>query len=334
METSLFWPTALYILLCLMMAGYTLMDGYDLGVGMLLPFFRNPRERERLLASLSPFWDGNEVWLIISGGLMFVAFPPVYAGMLAGFYLPAMAVLFAVIVRAASFEFWFHSEKHKRAWGVAFSLSSLIIPVLLALMAGYAVAGVLLTPDQRVLLSHRVLLNYFPASLAVTTVAAMLFQGLAFTTGFAGEDFHLKVLKTGKVLWWVYLAAMLGLIAAGYQALPHARSQGLVWAGLVLALLALLAAGWLLIKDRLKYLFLCSSLVFGALWISLAGAQFPNLVRSAVYGVDGLTISNSASPVPVLRIMAVVTIVGMAVVLLYTWYIHRIFRSGPTEGGY
>ncbi len=334
METSLFWQSTLYILLCCMMAGYTLLDGYDLGIGMLLPFFRNPQDKERLISSVSPFWDGNEVWLIISGGLMFVAFPPVYAGMLSGFYLPAMTILFALIIRATAFEFWFHSQKHKHAWSAAFTISSFLIPILLALVAGYAVTGVILTPDQRVLLNHRVLLHYFPAVLAMVTVSAMLFQGAAFAAGFAQDRLRLSVLKMIKWLWWIYLAAVLGLIIAGYFALPAARTNAVVWAGLLMAILALLGSGRLLLQSRVNYLLALSSLVFGGLWISLAGAQFPHLVRSSVFGMPGLDIANSASPVPVLQIMAAVTMVGMVMVLIYTWYIHRVFRGGPPQGGY
>jgi len=123
-----FWPTTMYVLLVFLMAGYTLLDGYDLGVGILLPFFpRNPDRRD-LLNALAPFWDGNEVWLIIAVGSLFAAFPAAYAAALTGFYVFAMLMLLVLILRAASFEFWYHSEKRQAWWGAVFSASSLCIP--------------------------------------------------------------------------------------------------------------------------------------------------------------------------------------------------------------
>jgi len=326
-----FWPTTMYVLLVFLMAGYTLLDGYDLGVGILLPFFpRNPDRRD-LLNALAPFWDGNEVWLIIAVGSLFAAFPAAYAAALTGFYVFAMLMLLVLILRAASFEFWYHSEKRQAWWGAVFSASSLFIPLLLGLLAGNAVLGLPLGQDD---LPWRpgLVFRAFPLLTASTAVAAMIFQGLAFASSRTQPGLQRTILGLAGRFWKVYLAAALIFIAGELIFLPSAAGRWLFWLGTALA-----AAGFVFCARRLRSgnvqgLLGGSSVILSGLWIGLATAQYPALIRSSEPGRSGLDIANPASPIPALQIMSLLIVSGMVLVLLYTGYIHRVFRGKPEEG--
>lgn len=120
-----------YILIGVLLIGYSILDGFDLGVGTLLPFLAKKKDEKRVLFNaIGPFWDGNEVWLITGGGALFAAFPLAYATVFSGFYLALMLVLFALIFRAVSLEFWSHDKKRRKLWKWTFIIGS-FLPSLL-----------------------------------------------------------------------------------------------------------------------------------------------------------------------------------------------------------
>src|SRR4030043_1141680 len=108
--------TIWFMLIGILLAGYSILDGFDLGVGALHLLTKTDTERRIILNSLGPVWDGNEVWLLTAGGALFAAFPHVYATVFSGFYLAMMLVLFALIFRAVSLEFWSMDEKRRSLW--------------------------------------------------------------------------------------------------------------------------------------------------------------------------------------------------------------------------
>ena len=120
-----------FFLVFLLIAGYFILDGFDLGVGVLYPFIcKDERDQRIARRSIGPVWDGNEVWLLTAGGALFAAFPDAYATTFSGFYLAIMLVLFGLIVRAVSFEFWGGDPKWRKVWDICFFLGSLV-PALL-----------------------------------------------------------------------------------------------------------------------------------------------------------------------------------------------------------
>ncbi|HSU66472.1 MAG TPA: cytochrome d ubiquinol oxidase subunit II, partial [Tepidisphaeraceae bacterium] len=142
-------PILWFILLGVLLAGYAILDGFDLGVGILHPLARNDHERRIFINAIGPIWDGNEVWLITFGGALFAAFPEAYATIFSGFYPYFMALLFALIFRAASIEFRskVHSPRWRHAWDYGFFGSSLFATILFGVTVGNAMTGIPL--DER-----------------------------------------------------------------------------------------------------------------------------------------------------------------------------------------
>src|SRR5439155_1028504 len=134
-------PTVWFVLLGVFLVGYAVLDGFDLGVGILHLLARGDIERRALIDSIGPFWHGNEVWLVVFGGALFAAFPSAYAAALTTMYLPFMVVLVALIFRAVAIEFRHHAETAggRLAWDVAFSLASVMVTFLFGLAVGNAI---------------------------------------------------------------------------------------------------------------------------------------------------------------------------------------------------
>ena len=132
-----------FFLIFVLIAGYFVLDGFDLGIGVLSPFIaKNDEARAILRRAIGPVWDGNEVWLLTAGGALFAAFPNAYATTFSGFYLAVMLVLFGLIVRAVSFEFWAADKKWRSVWNACFFLGSLLPALLLGVAVGNIYAGI------------------------------------------------------------------------------------------------------------------------------------------------------------------------------------------------
>src|SRR5512139_2189185 len=143
MEPLFFLQNTWYVLLGVLLIGYSILDGFDLGVGCLVPFLAKKEEDKRtLFNAIGPFWDGNEVWLLTGGGALFAAFPHVYATVFSGFYLALMLVLVALILRAVSLEFRAHDPARKKLWEAAFVGGSFVPALLFGVALGNVVAGV------------------------------------------------------------------------------------------------------------------------------------------------------------------------------------------------
>jgi cytochrome bd ubiquinol oxidase subunit II len=322
-----FWPTLLYGMLVFIMAGYTLLDGFDLGVGMLCVFFPQSADKRLLLNALAPVWDGNEVWLIMAGGLLFAAFPPVYAAALTGFYLWMMAVLFALILRAASFEFWYQDEKRRGVWGAVFAGSSLAIALLLGLLVGNLFAGVPLSGEGQDTGVWPAQLRPLPWGVALAGVVLFFFQGAAFAAEKTEGALQARVLALAGRGWWGVLLAGLGLalLVVGY--LPGAGGRALFWIGLGLTAVSLGLTGMALLGGSSRGLLAKSSLGLAGWWLLLGGVQFPYLIRALDPAAPGLTVLNASSPVPVLRLLAGFVAGGLLMVLGTTWFVYRVFKG-------
>ena len=138
-----FFSVLWFFLIFVLIAGYFVLDGFDLGIGVLSPFIaKNDEDRAVLRRAIGPVWDGNEVWLLTAGGALFAAFPDAYATTFSGFYLAVMLVLFGLIVRAVSFEFCAGDKKWRGVWNVCFFLGSLLPALLLGVAVGNIFAGI------------------------------------------------------------------------------------------------------------------------------------------------------------------------------------------------
>ena len=146
MDLNLTW----FILLGILLAGYAILDGFDLGVGIIHPVLRSERHREVAIKAIGPLWDGNEVWLVTFGGALFAAFPEAYATILSAMYLPIMLLLFCLILRAISVDFYakVHSVLWKRVWDFGFTLSSFGATLVFGMAAGILIQGLCHRPTR------------------------------------------------------------------------------------------------------------------------------------------------------------------------------------------
>jgi len=177
--------TTWFVLYIMIIGGYVILDGFDLGVGMLSPFIaKNDYERRILLNAIGPVWDGNEVWLVLGGGALFAAFPIVYASIFSGFYLAMMLVLLVLILRTVAIEFRSKrdSPRWRSMWDWFFFASSLGLTVLLGVALGNVVRGVSLDQAGNINVSLLDLLNPFSVFLGITAAAMLCLHGAIFLT--------------------------------------------------------------------------------------------------------------------------------------------------------
>ena len=186
-----------FALFIAVIAGYVILDGFDLGVGILHLFAaRDDQERRLMLNSIGPIWDGNEVWLVVGGGVLFAAFPMVYAAMFSGFYWALMLVLLFMILRTVAIEFRSKRERPqwRRRWDAAFSIASYALAFLLGVALGNVVAGVPLTASGDIQISNVFdLLKVFPDLVGLTAVAMVALHGGLYVVVKTEGDINARV---------------------------------------------------------------------------------------------------------------------------------------------
>jgi cytochrome d ubiquinol oxidase subunit II len=332
-----------FILLGVLLAGYAVLDGFDLGVGILHPLARTDRERRLFINAIGPIWDGNEVWLVTFGGALFAAFPMAYATIFSGFYLPFMLLLFALIFRAVSIEFRgkMQSESWRRAWDFGFFASSLLASLLFGVAVGNGMAGIPL--DNRFL---------FRGSMLDLLNGYSLMVGLAVVTMFAmhGAIYLYLKIPDGELrdrlrnwMWHTWgLFLVLYILGTVYTLLfmpgAAANVKRFPWAAgvVVLNVLAIANIPRAIYRGRAGQAFLSSCTAVLALIFLFSLALWPNLVTASNDPANSLTIYRAASSPGTLRTMFVIALIGMPFVLVYTAAVYWTFRGKVelTEGSY
>lgn len=324
-----------FFLIFLLIAGYFVLDGFDLGVGVLYPFIaRTDEEKALARRSIGPVWDGNEVWLLTAGGALFAAFAPAYATTFSGFYLAIMLVLFGLIVRAVSLEFAHNDVRWRKLWNACFFVGSLLPALLMGVAVGNVYAGIpmaangdysgipllgLVTPFT--LLTGILGLVMFCAA-GASWLAAKMPVDSAIQRRARSWRRVLQVLAI--VLVVVVSAYALGIVKLDMDpALNIARI--LCAAVVVVALLVAIIMGG---KGKDMPVFLLQSLAAVALVFLLATSMFPNLVVASAGSVGpSITIANAASGDLTLAWMMGITCIGVPLVLVYHVIIYRKFRG-------
>ena len=334
-------PTIWFVLIGVLLVGYAVLDGFDLGVGILhLVIARTDSERSTLMRAIGPVWDGNEVWLLTMGGALFAAFPIVYATVFSGFYLALVLLLVALILRAVAMEFRHHlaSPGWRRAWDVAFFTGSVLPALLLGVAIGNVARGLPLT-DGAYTGGLPGLLNPFALVVGLAAVAMFVLHGalwLTIRTRDALRDRAWTAARMGWVAFVALWAVMTVWARADAGHLFASYGSVLAWALPVLFVIAALASGAAILARRAGLAFAASSATIAALIGILGVALYPDLVPDRSGGA-GLTVSSAASSDLTLTVMLVIAVIGMPLVLGYTAFIYRHFW-GPVDeeaaGGY
>jgi cytochrome d ubiquinol oxidase subunit II len=326
-------PTLWFLLVGVLLTGYAILDGFDLGVGALLLRTKDDTERRVMLNAIGPVWDGNEVWLIVGGGALFAAFPDVYATVFSGFYVPFMLLLVALIFRAAAIEFRSKevSPKWRNAWDTSFCVASILIALLAGVALGNIVTGIPIAADKEYAGGFFNLLNPHALICGVTTVALFMMHGAIYLVLKTEGDLHDKAKKWAKssmIFFGVsYALLTIATLTFAPQMADKMRSEPWWFVAPVLALLAIanvpreMHHG----RDARALQFSCLSIVF---LLSLVGiGLYPNLVPSNPLPEHSLTIRNAAGSTATLSIMTTIAIIGVPFVLAYTIAIYRVFRG-------
>jgi cytochrome bd ubiquinol oxidase subunit II len=326
--------TIWFLLVGVLLVGYAVLDGFDLGVGALhLLLAKDDRERRVLLNSVGPVWDGNEVWLLTGGGALFAAFPPVYATVFSGFYLALMLLLAMLILRAVAMEFRSKESAAawRRFWDGAFAVSSALPAVLFGVALGNVLRGLPLDGEGEFAGTFLGLLNPFAVLVGLLALAMVVLQGACWlqlkTEAALRERARLAALRAWSafgVLWLIATVASLGTAPR----LWSAYRSILAWLAPLVLVAAMLALRVALVHGRAGRAFLLSSITIAALLGIVGQALYPSLVPALDPASTGLTIYNTASSPLTLKTMLAIALLGMPVVLGYTIFIYRSFR-GP-----
>lgn len=333
MEALIFFQNIWYILIGVLLAGYSILDGFDLGIGSLLPFLaKNERDKKSLYNAIGPFWDGNEVWLLTGGGALFAAFPHAYATVFSGFYLALMLVLFALIFRAVALEFGSHDEKRRKLWEWAFVLGSFLPALLFGVALGNVIVGIPLNEKMEFTGNFFTLLRPLPLIIGLLGLVAILMQGATYAALKTKGTLNANAKKAISMLWIIFIGLFALSFVAAVLFIPDITGNVLAY---VAALVVLV--GWFMTKQATNkgkegQAFLMSSLAFLGLWAIVGAIHYPKLVTASNDPKLSLTIYNASSTQLTLIVMFIIAIVGMPLVIGYTAYAYKIFKGKVSLG--
>jgi cytochrome d ubiquinol oxidase subunit II len=332
-----------FILLGVLLVGYAILDGFDLGVGIVHLGARNDHERRIFMNSIGPLWDGNEVWLVTFGGALFAAFPHVYATAFSAFYLAFVLLLFALIGRAVAMEF--RSKMKAPAWRGFFDWCFCIASTLATFLFGVAVGSTMtgLNVDGRMEYQGTFLNllgvfegNPFPIIVGVFAVAMFAMHGTIYlylkTEGELQQRIHGWMWTTFGFFLVMYLFTTMYALVQIPLATENFRSYPWAWVVVLLNVLAIANIPRAIFLGKPGYAFASSSCSIAAFVFLFGVALFPNLLVSNADPAYSLNIVNAASSPLTLWIMTLIAIIGMPFVLSYTAIIYWVFR-GKTKLG-
>ncbi len=335
MDLNLIW----FFLLGVLLAGYAILDGFDLGVGMLHLLARGDHERRTFIASIGPVWDGNEVWLVTFGGALFAAFPEAYATIFSGFYIVFMLVLLALILRAVSLDFRnkVESAVWRQTWDVIVCLSSTLATLLFGVGVGNAMIGVPLSTRGIYEGTFFSLLNPYAVSVGLLAIAMFVMHGCIFlhlkTTGQLQQRIYHWMWRSYGAFVAMYLVVTVATWVYAPRATAPFESSPIAWLVVLENVFAVLSIPAALYRHWSGRAFVASCLTVGAFVTLLGIALFPNLVTSDPTPANSLTIYNAASSQKTLGIMLIVAGIGMPFVIAYTSVIYWVFRGRITISG-
>jgi cytochrome d ubiquinol oxidase subunit II len=325
--------TIWFLLVGALLSGYAILDGFDLGVGALHLLTKSDKDRRLSINSIGPVWDGNEVWLITAGGALFAAFPDVYATVFSGFYSAFMLLLFVLIFRAVAIEFRSkqESKRWRAAWDKAFSISSIVIALLMGVALGNIVTGIPLAQNKEFIGSFISLLNPFALLVGITTVSLFMMHGAIYLVMKTEEELQTQVRGwvNNTTIFFVicFVTTTMATLIYYPQMVNHFKEMPALFLIAILNMLAIANIPREIYKGNEFRAFFSSAASIALLMVLFAIGIFPNLVLSNPNPEYSLTIYNAASSQKTLMIMLIMAIIGIPFVLAYTIVIHKVFKG-------
>lgn len=327
MSLNAFW----FILITILFIGFFFLEGFDYGVGMLLPFLgKGDEERRVIIASIGPFWDGNEVWLLTAGGAMFAAFPNWYATLFSGFYLPLVLMLVALIVRGVAFEF--RSKDPRPGWHSFWDWMIFIGSALPGFLWGVAISnvieGVPIDAQMNYVGGFWNLLNPYALLGGLAFVALFLLHGAIFLTLKTEGDMLEKAHRTARRVWLPAVVLVLLYVVIGYFVTDVFGRLGIDPGIAALgAGAALLSVGWFIAEKKSGWAFIMTGLTIALSTLAIFQGLFPRVMISSLNPAWNLTISNASSSPYTLTVMSWVALIFVPIILVYQIWNYWVFRQ-------
>ncbi|MEJ2193394.1 MAG: cytochrome d ubiquinol oxidase subunit II [Ignavibacteriaceae bacterium] len=333
MEITFDLNTIWFLLIGALLSGYAILDGFDLGVGMLHLFVKDDKERRIMINSIGPVWDGNEVWLVTGGGALFAAFPDVYATVFSGFYNAIILLLFMLIFRAVAIEFRSKRQMKwwRQMWDVAFNVASFLIAFLMGIALANIITGIPIGPDKEFAGKFLSLINPYTVMVGITTVALFMMHGAIYCVmKTEGElQTRLRGWVNNSIIFFVicYVTATMATLIYYPHMVENFRAAPVLFLVALLNMLAIANIPREISKGKELKAFFSSAASIAALLLVFAIGIFPNIVYSNPNSEYSLTIYNAASSDKTLTIMLIIALIGIPFVFAYTITIYWIFRG-------
>lgn len=320
-----------YLVIGATFTAYAVLDGFDLGAGVLHLFLKKDESRRMALNAVGPVWDGNEVWLVITGGALFAGFPDVYASAFSAFYIPFMLLLFSLIGRAISIEFRSKEPMKwwRRFWDTSYFLSSFVISLLLGVALGNVLQGIAIDSNGNYTGTFLDFLNPYALLTGLTVVALYAMHGaLYLSMKTEGRLFaKLTLLVRGTMIFFLVTFGLLSVSTLIFfpEFTDHMREQPWLFGLPVLIVLALANIPRLVRKRNYGWAFIMSTSVTAFLLALVFLQQFPVLLPSSIDSAYDLTVHNAASSTKTLKLLLIITAIGGPLTLTYFFIVYKTF---------
>lgn len=325
--------TLWFVLIAVLWIGFFFLEGFDFGVGILLPFIgKDDTDRRVMINTIGPTWDGNEVWLLTAGGATFAAFPEWYATMFSGFYLPLFLILFGLIIRGVAFEYRSkdRNPEWRNMWDWAIFVGSLLPALLFGVAFGNLVRGLEIDAAGEYVGGFWALLNPYSLLMGIAGVVLFTLHGAIFlalkSDGVVRERASaisqpLAIASTvvvGAAMIWTYVQGDGDFLPA---LLP------------ILAVVLLAVVIWLTRSDMFGWAFICTGVTIAAIVAAIFIGMYPNVMTSTINPDYSLTVFNASSTEMTLKIMSIVALIFVPIVLGYQSWSYWVFRKrvGPKD---
>lgn len=321
-------PTVWFVAVAILWTGYFVLEGFDFGVGVLLPVLgRTGTDRRVMINSIGPVWDGNEVWLITAVGAMFAAFPAWYAATLSGFYLPVLLIIVALIARGVAFEYRGKVDDPvwRARWDVAIVAGSAVPAFLWGVLFADIVRGVQLGADGVVTSSLLDLLNPYALTGGLATLSLFTLHGAVFLALKTDGPVRYRARAAARVTAPVALVAVAGFLL--WTGVDHGVPRPVA----AVAVVALLAGAALVARGREGWAFAATAVTVAAFTAVLFGSLFPAVLPSLTDPAFDLTVANAASGPYTLGVLSWIGAAFLPLVIAYQSWSYWVFRRRVTR---
>ncbi|EFU74229.1 cytochrome d ubiquinol oxidase subunit II [Enterococcus italicus] len=322
-----------FVLIGVLFSGFFFLEGFDFGVGMSVQTLaHNEKEKDQIINTIGPVWDGNEVWLLTAGGAMFASFPYWYASLFSGYYLILFIILFGLIIRGVSFEFRHKvPEKNKNFWNWTLSIGSFIVPFFFGLLFISLVQGMPIDADGNMTATFTDYVNVFSVVGGVALTLLCYLHGLNYislkTEGLVRE--HAR--NYAKLLYYVlYVGLVLFAVLMYFQTDFFAKNAVLTTVLVVAIVLLTIFANVSVFKEKELAAFLASGLTLVVLVVLLFTGLFPRVMISSLGSQFDILIKDASSTPYTLKLMTYISFTLLPFVLAYTAWAYYVFRRRVT----